>query len=400
MFRCFFIGFLLLLGTVTAFAQPSRETLEAERKKSLEKIEETSKILEETGANRVGSLSKLRAINRQIFERNRVVQSIRDELKILEAEIYLNDDIIAALERDLEQMKKEYAAMLYAISKTKTNQEFRQLSYLLASESLNQLVTRLQYLNQYKETRLQQMLQIDQTRQALEEKRYDLEAKKEERAQLLYSERKQAESLLSLRRQQNLLVLELGKKESSLRVALNQEKKNLLDLNTVISKMVMADMEGVTTGSSEAGSLKLTTEASNMSKIFGNNQTKLIWPVSEGFVSRRFGRQPHPVFDDVMTDNLGIDITTKENALVKAVFEGKVTAVTRVPGMQMMVMVQHGEYFTVYARMKDITVKPGDEITANTPLGRVAANGEGVSELQFQIWKQQHKLDPEQWLAR
>src|SRR5690606_11337474 len=100
-----------------------------------------------------------------------------------------------------------------------------------------------------------------------------------------------------------------------------------------------------------------------------------------------FGRQPHPVLKGVYVENLGIDIVTIAGEQVKAVFGGKVLTVTQVPGMNYVVMIQHGEFFTVYAKLKSVNVSTGQQVERNAVLGQVYTDKNNTSEVQFQIWK-------------
>jgi septal ring factor EnvC (AmiA/AmiB activator) len=139
-------------------------------------------------------------------------------------------------------------------------------------------------------------------------------------------------------------------------------------------------------------------EAQKASATFEGMKGRLPWPVAEGFVSSKFGLQPHPVIKDVQVDNIGIDIRTGNGQDVVAVFAGKVTAVTKFTGMNYLVMVQHGNYFTVYANLEKVSVRVGQEVPAGKKLGTVFTNAEKVSELQFQVWRNDKKMDPEAWL--
>jgi murein DD-endopeptidase MepM/ murein hydrolase activator NlpD len=137
------------------------------------------------------------------------------------------------------------------------------------------------------------------------------------------------------------------------------------------------------------------------SKAFEGSFSKLQWPVSTGFISSKFGNNAHPVYKRLKVPNDGIDIQTNENQEVKVVFQGLVKAVAVVPGeMRYVVLVQHGDYFTVYAKLKKVLVNQGQFVNPNESIGIVNTDKNGTSELQFQIWKNNQKLNPENWLAK
>ena len=96
---------------------------------------------------------------------------------------------------------------------------------------------------------------------------------------------------------------------------------------------------------------------------------------------------------------MGIGLQGSSNASVRAVFSGVVSTVAKIPGMGNVVMIKHGNYYTVYAKLKNIQVKSGQTVQAKQTIGVVDTNSEGIAELEFQIWKGKDKLDPEPWLA-
>jgi murein DD-endopeptidase MepM/ murein hydrolase activator NlpD len=126
-----------------------------------------------------------------------------------------------------------------------------------------------------------------------------------------------------------------------------------------------------------------------------------MWPVQNGFISSGFGKHEHPVLKRVYVDNLGVDISTKEGEKVRSVFDGTIGLVGQVPGMEgQIIMVRHGEYFTVYSGLKNIMVSSGDKVKAKQVLGQIVKGEETGAVLQFQIWKNNKRMDPEDWLAK
>jgi murein DD-endopeptidase MepM/ murein hydrolase activator NlpD len=144
--------------------------------------------------------------------------------------------------------------------------------------------------------------------------------------------------------------------------------------------------------------LLATPEARKLSADFETNKGKLPWPVTEGYISSRYGLQSHPIWRDVSVNNSGIDINSGKGAKVHAVFAGKVTKVIMIMNKYAVIM-QHGEYFSVYSNLKDVYVKSGEEIPTKQVIGVVMTDDEDKSEVHFEIWKGSRKMDPEGWLA-
>ncbi|HRX01294.1 MAG TPA: M23 family metallopeptidase, partial [Cyclobacteriaceae bacterium] len=100
----------------------------------------------------------------------------------------------------------------------------------------------------------------------------------------------------------------------------------------------------------------------------------------------------------IILQNDGINIQTKQNEKVKAIFDGEVRAVAFIPSIGNSVIISHGDYFTVYSGLKEVSVNKGQKVNTNQEIGQVLTNAEGISELRFQIRKNTTPVDPEQWL--
>ena len=144
--------------------------------------------------------------------------------------------------------------------------------------------------------------------------------------------------------------------------------------------------------------LSKTESSSALTESFLGTKGKLIWPVQEGIVIKKFGKQPHPVFQNIEIDNLGVDIRSSKGREVYATFDGIVLVVTKVPDLNYMIILQHGEYFTAYARLEETYIKAQDKIRSKQKIGLIALEKGNAALLQFQIWKGSTRLDPYTWL--
>lgn len=387
-------GLLFCLSMPTTFAQKSKSQLEKDRKENLQRIAETEKILEETESERKASLGQLTAINKQIQSRESLIGSLKQEIGLLDGEISDLTIVVNALQQDLINLKQEYAAMIYATYRS--NWGYQTLTFLFSSSTFNQLFRRLEYLDQYSEARQLQVEQIEVVSVALAEQRTDVQSKKEQQNTLLTEQIRQNRNLISLKNKQSKLITALGKKEKQLQIEVADRKKSILELDKLIADLIkkeQAEKQSTAKSSAQVAAIE------KVSTSFEANRNKLTWPVDAGFISSRFGKQPHPVLKGIMVDNQGVDIQTNKDASVKSVFNGKVATVAFVPGMNSVVILQHGDYYTLYAKLKKVNVKKGQQINIGDQLGEVFTDAEGVSEVQFQVWKSSNKLDPAKWLT-
>jgi len=385
---------------VDSYAQKSRAELEREKKENLKKIEEANRILEETKTKKTNTIGELNAIDSRIKTSEKQLSLINDELQLLDREIVGIEKEMNSLQVNLQALKKEYASMVYAAAKA--NRGYDRLTYIFASSTFHELVMRIKYMSQYSQARRDQISHIINVSAELKQRTLAIQYKKSQKQGLKRVEQSENHNLHHLRTKQSEVVKELSKKERQIQDDIESNKRALRRLENLIADMVRREIERSRNAANKSDSktdrIALTPEGVALSANFAENRARLPWPVKHGFISQVFGRQPHPVLKGVMVENLGIDIQTNNKELVTAVFKGKVTAVASVPGMGNVVMIQHGEYFTVYAKLRSVNVKEGQKINAKDVIGTVSSDKDDVSELQFQIWKNSEKMDPENWL--
>lgn len=382
---------LLFSGIGVSAQQKTKSELQKEKQESVERIKEVEKILSETSARKKNTLGELAALNQRIIEQQNLINSIRNEISLLNKEIEENTGIIDVLDEDLAKMKKEYAAMLYAAQKA-SNSTTR-LTFLFSSKSFDQLAMRLRYMEQYSDARKLQAELIREVQAELGEQVKLIKSRREEKNELLKQGENESESLASLKKKHSNLVKALEKEEKSLRRDLENTKKALAVLDRKINDIIKEEMER------EALALKSSKSVSlALSSSFEDNKKKLPWPVSTGFVSQPFGRHNHPVLKGIVLQNDGINIQTRQNEKVRCIFEGEVRSVGFIPAFGSTVIINHGEYFSVYTGLKEVYVKTGQKVSTNQEIGQIISNNEGVSELRFQIRKQFTALDPQAWL--
>jgi septal ring factor EnvC (AmiA/AmiB activator) len=143
----------------------------------------------------------------------------------------------------------------------------------------------------------------------------------------------------------------------------------------------------------------LTAESKILADNFRANRGKLPWPVEKGFVSLPYGDQPHPQFSSLTIHNSGVEITTDQGSTARAVFGGEVTSVIVLSPVNKAVMIQHGDYFTVYQNLSAVYVSKGDKVSIKQSIGKVRTNGEtGRTILKFTISQNTTYNNPASWL--
>lgn len=412
--RHIFLGSLIiaLLLAGEGYAQKkSKAQLQKEKQQNLEKIKETERILSETAQQKKNSLGELTALNQRINQQETLITSIKGEVSFLDADIEENNEIIDALQKDVEKLKDEYATML--LSAQKSSGRIDRLTFIFSAQSFDQMLMRLKYMEQYSKSRKEQAEAIAKVQSVLSEQVKQTEIKKGEKNKLLGEEINENTQLSGLKQKQKGVVRSLEKEEKRLKKNLEETKVAIAELDELINKIIKEEIERAEREAREArearekakgaksvkaAAAKAVVDASiALSSSFEENKAKFAWPAS-GFVSQKFGRQNHPVLKSVVMQNDGINIQTKQDEKVKTIFEGEVKMVAFIPSIGNSVIIGHGDYFTVYSGLKEVFVKKGQKVVTAQEIGQLQVNGEGISELRFQIRKNTVALDPQGWL--
>ena len=386
------IGLIYCLCSMWAWGQHSRAALENKKQEALRRIAAAERILLEIGTEKETHLAQFSLLDKQIEEHENLLSTVAKELEYINVEIAETSSVILSLEEDVSFLKKEYGEMVYRAYKHKLG--VNQLTFLFASKSFRQLLLRIKYLTSYAEQRRIQLAAIEKLYRTLDKQSKTLQTKRRKQEQLLNEEERRKANLILLQKKQKKLLSTLSKKEKSWRKRLKQERQSIARLNAHINALIAKER-------SKAGALGKLDKATyqRLSLAFEAKKKKLHWPVSNGIVSSKFGRQPHPVFKSIQQNNIGVEIQTAKNTLVKAIFEGVVSEIALIPGMHSVIIVQHGSYRTVYARLATVLVRKGQYIDTQQPIGEVYTNSQSLSTLHFEVWQETKKLNPENWLV-
>ncbi len=440
--RCLF-SILILLGiSVSVCSQETVKSLKRKQRQAKQNIEMTNRLLNENKKNQKTTANSITVISRQIEERENLIKALNDEVGILDRDLSNINAEKSQLEEKLQELRKEYAKLLYHyyFHKTKSNAVF----YILSSESLTQGFRRLRYVQQYSNYRKEQAQKIQQVTDELGQKETLLSRVKEEKHNTLKGKQVESNKLLKSKESKQKMLTELSQKESDLKVKLEKQQRQVEVLNKKIDDMIAAEIakqeaqrkakakaeaerkakaaaskKPATSGTAakpsapSAPSAPSTPSApvtkpsapasegkSLVSGGFESNRGRLPWPV-RGIVTGHFGLHPHPVLDHVQVNNKGIYIQTTANSDASAVYDGEVTQVFAIPGNNNAIIVKHGIYRTVYANLTTTYVKVGDKVKARQKLGRVFVDQEAdKTELYFMLYKESVLQNPELWLAR
>lgn len=385
----FLIYIVCVLMALPMSAESVKE-LQKKQRQLQQQLEQTDKMLRQTKKTETATVNKLNLLNNDIRTRKKLIGTINSEISALDKEMGGLRQQRQTLQEELEACKQDYAKLIRETHYADMQQS--PLLFLLSAENFQQMLRRIQYMQQFASYRKEQVKKIEALQTDIDIQNDLLAQRRDDRATALKAQKREQEKLKVDERKQRQMLQNLKKQEKDLLAKQRKQQQQVDALNRKIEEMVSKQVRTTTT---------LTKEQKLIAGGFEANQGRLPWPVEKGYISGYFGRHQHPVHEHVMVDNKGIYLQTVQGADARAIYEGEVTWCAQMNG-NYAVIVQHGNYRSVYSPLKKIYVKQGDKVKAKQAIGSIYtdASEDNKTELYFQIYKDRSILNPSLWLAQ
>ena len=366
--------------------------LQNKQKQLQQEIEQTNKMLKQTKKDESATMNKLQLIGNNIKNQKKLINALDNEIFALNAEMTALGATRDSLQTVLESYKADYAEMVRQSHFAQMQQS--PLLFLLSSDSFQQLARRARYLQEFAAFRQEQVRRIEHTQSEIDIQNELLQANKHDKLTALDTRKREQENLKRDERKQQTMLKQLKSKEKDLSKQLKAQQKKVAELNKKIDEMVRQQAQ-------KASKTSLTKEQKLLAGGFEANKGRLPWPVEKGMISGHFGKQQHPLHEHVIIDNKGIYIQTTAGTKARAVYKGEVTSCFIIAGTYA-VIVQHGNYRTVYSNLTSLNVKQGDHVDTKQVIGTIFTDPEQdqKTELYFQIYKDMNIVNPELWIAK
>lgn len=402
---------LCLIFLHTALYAQNKDELKLQKEKLLDEINYTTNLLNNIKSSKVKSLNYLNVLAIQIKKREQFLSALNAEFTLLDrkirtTELSLEETLNEIKEEEafLTNLKQEYSKMIYAAFRQKDSRN--DIVFIISASDFNQAYKRILYLKQYASFRKSQAEKITESKNRLKSKNIELSLQKDNyikesssKKNLAKRKIKELESINLSKSEKQDLVKSLNKSEKVYKNKIKDKQKKTKKLDDQIRRIIEEEISKLNVDKSEKNIYSLTPEAIALSKEFSNNKGKLPWPLEKGVIIASYGKQKHSVFAGVETFNNGIDIATDPNSAVRAVFDGIVSRIFFIKGEGKAILINHGEFYSVYSGLADVSVKAAQKVASKEKIGVVSTNkDENKTQLHFEIWKGYEKADPASWL--
>jgi septal ring factor EnvC (AmiA/AmiB activator) len=344
-------------------------------------------------------LVEVKDLTDKIKKREELITVISNESSELGNEIYTNQLEINKNQRNLEALKKDYSQMIFKSYKSKSQNS--RIMFLLSSENFYQGYKRFQYMKQYSSFRKNQAEEIQRKTIEIQALTDTLISKKKQKQDLLTEQQQERIVIQKEKKEQEGLLSQVKEKENKYKRQITQFQREERKIDAQIDKIIRDAIVASNKNTSKPASttFTLTAEAKELATKFTSNKGQLPWPVEKGFVSTYYGKQPHPVVKTTTIQSNGVRITTDSGSKARAVFEGTVLSVQVMGGNLKAVLIQHGDYISVYKNLENVFVHVGQKVKTKQEIGTIFTDKiTGKTILGFVLSRNVTTENPASWI--
>ena len=379
----------MLLLPIHSFAQDTR--VQESRKAALEReIALIDKQLKENSKKSYNALNSLTLVRKKVADRKELLAESDRELTRINAAVKSKKAEIDRIQNRLDTLSAYYSKLISSAYRNRDSRVW--YMYILASDNVGQAFRRIGYMRNLSSNLNRQGDKIKAAREELQKETDSLMVMKSQAQSVRNRRAADLASLQSEEKEAAALVSNLQRNKTRYQQQLAAKKKQVDALNREIERIIASAVNGGKSGSKTSMPVDLKLDAE-----FAKNLGKLPWPAT-GPVVDHFGQHYHPVFTKVkLPFNNGINIALAKDTEIKSVFNGIVKQIVVMPGYGKCVLVQHGNYFSFYCRLGNVSVKAGDKVSTGDVIGRIDTIDD-MTQLHFQIWQGTKPQNPELWL--
>ena len=379
----------MLLLPIHSFAQDTR--VQESRKAALEReIALIDKQLKENSKKSYNALNSLTLVRKKVADRKELLAESDMELTRINAAVKSKKAEIDRIQNRLDTLSAYYSKLISSAYRNRDSRVW--YMYILASDNVGQAFRRIGYMRNLSSNLNRQGDKIKAAREELQKETDSLMVMKSQAQSVRNRRAADLASLQSEEKEAAALVSNLQRNKTRYQQQLAAKKKQVDALNRDIERIIASAVNGGKSGSKTSKPVDLKLDAE-----FAKNMGKLPWPAT-GPVVDHFGQHYHPVFTKVkLPFNNGINIALAKDTEIKSVFNGIVKQIVVMPGYGKCVLVQHGNYFSFYCRLGNVSVKAGDKVSTGDVIGRIDTIDD-MTQLHFQIWQGTKPQNPELWL--
>ena len=387
---------LIILLIASDISSQNKQDLEKQKRQIQNDIKKIELKLSNSSKQKDLIISNAEDVNYKIRLQQNLINNINNQLNLILDEIDRNEIKLSDLKKRELTLKEELSKMLLSAYKKKSN--LNKLMFIFSSSSFQQAFKRIQYFKQYANFQKKTLTKIKINTNEIKNIIVVLDSQKINKRDLVDENEKIKRDLSNEYIQLNLLIAQVNKNQKKYSLEIKQKQKLSKEIDKKIKKLIE---EALAKAKRKSGGFELTEEAQLISKNFKANKGKLPSPVIRGNVVLGFGKQPHPIVKTTTIQSNGVRIRTSSDVEARTIFDGEVYSIIKSKNNTHTILIQHGNFFTVYKNLSEIYVKKGDRLNTKDSIGKIATDSlNGQTILSFSIFNNGVPQNPKLWIYK
>ena len=387
---------LIILLIASDISSQNKQDLEKQKRQIQNDIKKIELKLSNSSKQKDLIISNAEDVNYKIRLQQNLINNINNQLNLILDEIDRNEIKLSDLKKRELTLKEELSKMLLSAYKKKSN--LNKLMFIFSSSSFQQAFKRIQYFKQYANFQKKTLTKIKINTNEIKNIIVVLDSQKINKRDLVDENEIIKRDLSNEYIELNSLIAQVNKNQKKYSSEIKQKQKLSKEIDKKIKKLIE---EALAKAKRKSGGFELTEEAQLISKNFKANKGKLPSPVIRGNVVLGFGKQPHPIVKTTTIQSNGVRIRTSSDVEARTIFDGQVYSIIKSKNNTHTILIQHGNFFTVYKNLSEIYVKKGDRLNTKDSIGKIATDSlNGQTILSFSIFNNGVPQNPKLWIYK
>ena len=219
---------------------PTVKSLKNEQAQVRKQIQEQERKLQANERDVKKRLQNLMAINNEIADKRRTIDTIRQDITRLDGDIHVLDNQLHTLQAELEERKQRYMKSMRYMHRNRNIQSQRM--FVFSAKHLSEMYRRMRFVREYASYQQAQGEAVQSMQAQVREAYDELKNAKRLKNDLLYRGEWEKKSLESKQVEQQQVVTSLKKEQKAIQGIIAQQKKRDAELNARIDKLIAEEI--------------------------------------------------------------------------------------------------------------------------------------------------------------
>jgi len=214
--------------------------LQSQRQRLQKQIKEQERKLQANRRNVKQRLENLQIINTEIADKRRTIDTIRQDIYVLDGNIATMDIQLQALQQKLDERKQNYMKSMRYMHRNRSLQN--QLMFIFSAKNFSEMYRRLRFTREYAQYQRAQGEAVQMIQDQMLQAQDELTTAKRQKNDLLYRGEQERKTLETKQVEQQKVVSTLQREQKTIESLIAEQRKKDAALNAQIEKLIAEEV--------------------------------------------------------------------------------------------------------------------------------------------------------------